>query len=48
MAEVRRLAEMHWPEVRASLDAGTNVVCETQDQDSNRERQLAMCAAIVS
>lgn len=28
MAEVRRLAEMHWPEVRAALDAGMNtVVC---------------------
>jgi creatinine amidohydrolase len=26
MAEVRRLAEMHWPEVRAALDAGTTTV----------------------
>lgn len=28
MAEIRRLAEMHWPEVRAALGAGTTtVVC---------------------
>src|SRR6185312_3796008 len=26
MPEVRRLAEMHWPEVRAALDAGTRTV----------------------
>ena len=26
MAEIRRLAEMHWPEVRAALDAGTRTV----------------------
>lgn len=26
MAEVRRLAEMHWPEVRAALDGGTRTV----------------------
>ena len=26
MTEIRRLAEMHWPEVRAALDAGTKTV----------------------
>lgn len=26
MAEIKRLAEMHWPEVRAALDSGTRTV----------------------